>query len=134
MRKAGDPGAGRERDERARVTSDRARRVGLASRRAARRKLRHETLARRRAWTETNTHHEPGIQVVDVAELIDQGAEIIVLSRGMQLVLKTGHETLKRLRALGIAVHLLETRDAVKTYNELATKGLPVGGLFHSTC
>jgi hypothetical protein len=38
-------------------------------------------------WTETNTHHVPGIQVADIAELVDHGTEIIVLSRGMQRIL-----------------------------------------------
>jgi hypothetical protein len=33
----------------------------------------------------------------------------------------------------GVEVHVLETRDAVKIYNELVER-VPVGGLFHSTC
>ena len=85
-------------------------------------------------WAETNTHHIPGIQVGDVTELIDRGAEIVVLSRGMQLVLQTAPDTLKHLKAKNVTVHVLETREAVTTYNELAAEGLPVGGLFHSTC
>jgi hypothetical protein len=34
-------------------------------------------------WTETGTHHVPGIQPADVMELLDNGAETIVLSRGV---------------------------------------------------
>ena len=85
-------------------------------------------------WAETNTHHVPGIQVADVGELIDHAADVLVLSRGMQLVLQTCPATLRHLAALGIPVHVLETREAAATYNRLAAEGAAVGGLFHSTC
>ena len=85
-------------------------------------------------WRETNTSHVPGIQVADTAEVIDHGAEIIVLSRGMELVLQTAPETIAWLAQHGVKYHLLETREAVKLYNELAGQGIAVGGLFHSTC
>jgi hypothetical protein len=39
----------------------------------------------------------------------------------------------RALAARSIAVHVAETRDAVKLYNEL-TDIDAVGGLFHSTC
>lgn len=84
-------------------------------------------------WTETNTHHVPGIQPTDVQELLDHGSEVIVLSRGMQLVLHTCPETFDLLRVRGIPTHVEETTVAVDLYNALAeTKA--VGGLFHSTC
>jgi hypothetical protein len=85
-------------------------------------------------WRETNTLHVPGIQVADIVELIDQGAEVIVLSRGMQLVLQTPPETIAWLDQQGVKHHLLETREAAKLYNQLAGQGIAVGGLFHSTC
>lgn len=85
-------------------------------------------------WTETSTHHRPGIQVDDVRELIEQGAEEIVLSRGMMLALQTCPETKDFLKEAEIPVHILETRQAVALYNKLADDGVAVGGLFHSTC
>jgi len=85
-------------------------------------------------WAETNTHHVPGIQVADVEELLAHAAEVLVLSRGMQLVLRTCPETLQHLAALAIPVHVLETREAVATYNRLRDEGRAVAGLFHSTC
>jgi hypothetical protein len=85
-------------------------------------------------WTETSTHHVPGIQIADVKELIDHGSKIIVLSRGMQLVLQTCPETIDFLKCSDIEVHIAETTAAVSLYNRLANDGLPVGGLFHSTC
>ena len=84
-------------------------------------------------WSETNTHHVPGIQPADVEELLDHGSKVVVLTRGMQLVLQTCPETLDLLRDRGVAVHVEETRAAVELYNKLAETE-PVGGLFHSTC
>jgi hypothetical protein len=85
-------------------------------------------------WSETGTHHEPGIQPADVEELLEHGSQVIVLSRGQELQLQTSPETLELLRERGVAAHIEETRAAVKLYNDLADQGLPVGGLFHSTC
>ena len=84
-------------------------------------------------WNETGTRHVPGIQPSDVAELLDRGSTVIVLSRGMDLVLQTRPETLEVLRRRGIPVYVQETRAAVALYNRLAGDQ-PVGGLFHSTC
>jgi len=84
-------------------------------------------------WSETGTRHVPGIQPSDVQELLDHGAKVIVLSRGMDLVLRTCPETFELLAGLGIPVYVEESRAAVQLYNELAQTKL-VGGLFHSTC
>jgi hypothetical protein len=84
-------------------------------------------------WSETNTHHVPGIQPSDVEELLQKGSKVIVLTRGMHLVLQTCPETLQVLEERGIPVHVAETNEAVALYNKLAETE-PVGGLFHSTC
>jgi hypothetical protein len=84
-------------------------------------------------WSEHGTRHEPGIQPADVQELLDRGCTVIVLSRGMELRLKTMPETLTLLEDSGITVHVEETTAAVAIYNSLAETE-PVGGLFHSTC
>ena len=85
-------------------------------------------------WSETGTHHVPGIQSIDVRELLDHGSEAVVLSRGMQLRLQTCRETLSLLEERGVEVHVAETSEAVRIYNDLAAAGAAVGGLFHSTC
>ena len=90
--------------------------------------------AREWDWRETNTHHVPGIQPSDVEELVHNGSEAIVLSRGMLLKLRTCEETVDLLKAKGIDVHIAETKEAAELYNELAAGGEAVGGLFHSTC
>ena len=73
-------------------------------------------------------------QIADVQELLDHGREFVVLSRGMQLRLQTGKETLDFLEARNVACRIAETKEAVRIYNDLATHGERVGGLFHSTC
>lgn len=84
-------------------------------------------------WRETGTNHVPGIQQTDVQELLDHGAKIVVLSRGMKECLEVPYETLEFLKERQIPAHVLPTADAAKLYNQLAEKE-PVGGLFHTTC
>lgn len=84
-------------------------------------------------WNETGTRHSPGIQVADVEELLEHGATVVVLSRGMEERLEVSPETVAALESRGIEVHVAETRAAVDLYNALTTTH-PVGGLFHSTC
>ncbi|MGH8192920.1 MAG: Mth938-like domain-containing protein [Woeseiaceae bacterium] len=85
-------------------------------------------------WRETNTHHQPGIQPADIEELLEHGSRTVVLSRGMLLMLRTCPETLDLLEQQQIEVRVQETRAAAEIYNDLAARGAPVGGLFHSTC
>jgi hypothetical protein len=85
-------------------------------------------------WKETDTHHVPGIQPVDVEELLAHASKVIVLSRGMHLALETAPETRELLRVRGVTYHIEETNAAVELYNRLAAAGEDVGGLFHSTC
>ena len=84
-------------------------------------------------WNETGTSHSPGIQPEDVEELLEHGAEEVVLSRGMNERLQVKDETLRMLERRGIPAHVLPTKEAVELYNDLAEEE-PVGGLFHSTC
>ena len=84
-------------------------------------------------WRETATNHLPGIQPADIQELLDHGARVVVLSRGMKECLQVPPETLDFLKERQIAVHVLPTADAVQLYNQLAEKEA-VGGLFHTTC
>lgn len=84
-------------------------------------------------WRETGTDHVPGIQPADVQELLEHGAEVIVLSRGAYERLQVCSETIEMLRQRGVGCHILQTEKAVALYNELREKEA-VGGLFHSTC
>ncbi len=84
-------------------------------------------------WGETGTRHRPGIQPSDVRELLDHGARVVVLSRGMLRLLGVCPETLDLLRQAKVTFHVEETRAAVRLYNRLRQTEA-VGGLFHSTC
>ena len=84
-------------------------------------------------WGETGTAHSPGIQPADVKELLERGAEVVVLSSGMVGRLETCAETLRLLRERGIEVHVLQTPEAVRLYNRLAADR-KAGALIHSTC
>jgi hypothetical protein len=90
--------------------------------------------AREWDWSETGTHHVPGIQPADVLELLDYGCDVIILSRGQHLVLQTCPETLALLSARHVEVFQLESRQAAAQYNSLAGAGRRVGALLHSTC
>ena len=84
-------------------------------------------------WEETGTSHAPGIQPADVELLLERGATVVVLSRGMYERLQVCPETLQMLKERNIPVEVLPTDAAVDRYNELA-ESEPVGALIHSTC
>lgn len=84
-------------------------------------------------WRETGTRHQPGIQPADVNELLEKGAQTVILSQGMWKMLQVTPQTLEILQEKEIEVQILQTELAVKLYNQLRETSL-VGGLFHSTC
>lgn len=84
-------------------------------------------------WRETGTAHWPGIQPADVAPLLDCGATVIILSRGVLGRLAVCPETISLLKDKNITVHVCNTIEAVKRYNELRTS-FPTAALIHSTC
>ncbi len=84
-------------------------------------------------WTETGTSHSLGIQPADVQELLDHGAEVVILSTGMLGRLEVGPETKALLKEKGIDVHIYRTKKAVRLYNKLSEEKA-VGALIHSTC
>lgn len=89
--------------------------------------------ARQWDWRETGTRHIPGIQPADVQELLDNGAETIILSKGVHERLQTCPETLEMLDEAGVTVEVLQTEQAVERYNELC-ESVAVGALIHATC
>ena len=89
--------------------------------------------AREWDWRETGTRHVPGIQPADVEELLDYGAETVVLSKGILERLQVCPETLRMLKDRAIPAYVLQSEEAARVYNELRRKHR-VGGLFHSTC
>jgi hypothetical protein len=89
--------------------------------------------AREWDWTETGTHHNPGIQPADVRELLEHGAALIVLSSGFQERLGVSRDTLLMLEKAEITTVILPTEEAVEYYNALR-ESEAVGALIHTTC
>jgi hypothetical protein len=85
-------------------------------------------------WTETGTHHTPGVQAADVAELLEHGAQIVVLGVGREGRLQVTDEALAAIRRAGATCAHLPTPEAVERYNALVAEGAAVGALLHSTC
>ncbi|HZQ78682.1 MAG TPA: MTH938/NDUFAF3 family protein [Acidimicrobiia bacterium] len=85
-------------------------------------------------WNETGTHHRPGIQPSDVAELLEHRPDVVVLSWGRELALETAPGTLAVLEARGVETVRAETGAAVAAYNRLAGQGRLVAALLHTTC
>jgi len=85
-------------------------------------------------WNETGTRHRPGIQPADVEELLGHDPEVVVLSRGRELRLRTKPETLALLQERGIEVVSEETGNAIERYNALVAEGRRVAALLHTTC
>jgi len=65
---------------------------------------------------DTGTAHDPGIQPADVEELLEHGADVVVLSKGVLERLKICPETLEMLKNRDVAAHALRTEEAVRRY------------------
>lgn len=84
-------------------------------------------------WNETGTRHVPGIQPADLDTLLDNECKIIILSKGVNERLQTCQETIELLKRKNIEFQVLQTEEAIETYNRLAEEHR-VGALIHSTC
>lgn len=84
-------------------------------------------------WNETGTSHVPGIQVADVKELVENGAQKVILSQGQNDRLQVKQETIDWLEEQDVEVEVMNSNDAVKQYNALSDQEA-VGALIHSTC
>lgn len=85
-------------------------------------------------WRESGTRHDPGILPDDVEDLIERGAEILILSRGVFERLRVSPTTLEMLERRQIYYEVLSTADAIARYNDLVASGARVGALIHTTC
>lgn len=84
-------------------------------------------------WSETGTSHDPGVRISDVEELLEGGAETVVIGTGFYERLGVCEETFDLLRSKGVAVCVEQTEEAARLHNELREKQR-VGSLIHSTC
>lgn len=91
-------------------------------------------------WGRTGTRHTPGTQFDDFADLLGKCPETdtIILSTGMQNVLKVHPETVKTLvqwakNGPKRNFYMVNTNSAVKLYNNMR-KTHQIVALFHTTC
>ncbi|HZD22917.1 MAG TPA: Mth938-like domain-containing protein [Acidimicrobiia bacterium] len=85
-------------------------------------------------WTETGTHHSPGVHTSDIRELLDNGATTIVIGRGQLGRLEVTDQAMTLIGDRDAEAVVLESDEAITRYNTLAAAGVQVGALIHSTC
>lgn len=84
-------------------------------------------------WSRTGTRHVPGVQFVDVEDLLAYRPTTVLLSRGVDLVLHVPRATVDAVRTRGPEVQVLQSEALVAVYNRLAARERVVA-LLHSTC
>jgi len=84
-------------------------------------------------WRRTGTRHDPGIQIGDLEDLLSTRPDVVILTRGVDLVLQVPEPTIEFVRAAGPLVLVLQTEEAVAEYNRRAVNERVVA-LVHSTC
>ena len=84
-------------------------------------------------WRKTGTRHDPGIQAADLSDLLAMKPDVVILSRGMDLVLQVPQTTIDFARSHAVTVLVLQSEQAVAEYNRRISKERVVA-LVHSTC
>jgi hypothetical protein len=86
-------------------------------------------------WNKFDVHHDPGITKKAVNALLSlKNVTDIILTKGMEGVLKIPKETIEHAKKKNIKIHIAFTRDAVKLFNDLIKSGKMVAALIHTTC
>lgn len=85
-------------------------------------------------WTETGTHHSPGVQTADVREVAENGSKVVIIGCGQNERLEVTEQAREWLDDQDARVEVLESSQAMDRYNALAGDGVAVGALIHSTC
>jgi hypothetical protein len=84
-------------------------------------------------WRKTGTRHDPGIQIADLEDLLATKPDVVILSRGVDLVLQVPQATIDFARTHAANVLVLQSEQAVAEYNRRIA-GERVVALVHSTC
>ncbi len=84
-------------------------------------------------WNITGTNHSRGIQLQDIKDLLEKGAGVIVISKGMLNRLRLSKNAKEFLKSHNIDYYHLNTKKAVEKYN-LLKDSKPAGALIHTTC
>jgi hypothetical protein len=74
------------------------------------------------------------LDIGDVGDILNAVPEVLVVGTGYAGNMRVEETLRARLRRDGIEIITQETGDALKTFNELHSKGKDVAGAFHLTC
>jgi hypothetical protein len=85
-------------------------------------------------WRRTGTRHDPGIQTADLEDLLGTKPDVVILSRGVDLVLQVPQATIDFARSHAATVMALQSEQAVAEYNRRVAAAERVIALIHSTC
>ena len=84
-------------------------------------------------WGRAGTRHDPGIQIADLDDLLAFKPDVVILSRGVDLILQVPQATIDHARAHAKSVVVLQSEEAVTEYNRRIAHERVVA-LIHSTC
>lgn len=85
-------------------------------------------------WRVHDTGHFRGVAEEDVEEVVERGATTVVIGSGRLGRLRVPSALVDGFAAQGVKVIVATTARGIAIYNDLARRGMAVGGLFHSTC
>lgn len=85
-------------------------------------------------WKLSGTNHSKGIQTSDIDVLLEHKVDVLILSRGVNLVLQVSADTYAYAIARVPTLIVDQSVSAVAHYNRLVEQGKRVGMLLHSTC
>src|SRR5437764_581819 len=68
-------------------------------------------------WRKTGTRHQPGIQIADLEDLLATKPDVVILSRGVDLVLQVPQATIDFAQSHAASVLVLQSEQAVTEYN-----------------
>ena len=84
-------------------------------------------------WRRTGTRHDPGTQIADLADLVATKPDVVILSRGVDLILQVPRSTVDFARSHAATVLVLQSEEAAGEYNRRIAKERVIA-LLHSTC
>ncbi len=76
------------------------------------------------------------LQLIDIHDYIPENIvyDAAVIGTGYYGYMRVDNEVIDYFKKKNVDVFILDTREAVRKYNELVEKGKKVLGLFHLTC
>ena len=74
------------------------------------------------------------LQIADVRDYVLEDVDAVVIGTGYDGLMRVDDEVVNVFKSRGKEVFIAKTRDAVKVYNDLVSKGKKVLGFFHLSC